>query len=235
MSYCLFIYFEGPATVSGKLASWLRGDALQWLRTDKAGEAVEDLELDVFVPETGKTGPFDDGAGPAAILQLSSRNQDALTALVGTSGFTSMFCGDALGLESDLRISLGLFEVLATPVAGEPQSRPRTARLSFVVRYYGPAEDPAAFQKFYTANHPPILARFPNIRNVFCYVPLVLPSTDIPHSKIMLGNEVVFDDLADLNGALRSDVLVALRADSANFPPFGHSTHHAMVREKLVL
>lgn len=235
MSYCLFIYFEGPATASGKLASWLRGNALQWLKTDRAAKAVEDLELDVFVPETGKTEPFDEGAGPAAVLQLSSKNQDALAALAGTSGFTSMFYGDALGLEPDLRISLGMFEVLATPVAGEPETRPRTAGLSFVVRYYGPAENPAAFQKFYTANHPPILARFPDIRNVFCYVPLVLPSTDIPHSEILLGNEVVFDDLAHLNVALRSDVLVSLRADSANFPSFGHSTHHAMMREKLVL
>lgn len=229
------MYYEGPATASGKLASWLRGDALQWLKTDKACEVAEDLELDVFVPETGKTEPFDDGAGPAAILQLSSNRKETLSALAGTPGFTDTFYGDALRLEPDLMISLGLFEVLTTQVAGEPEARPRTAGLSFFVRYYGPAESPSAFQNFYTANHPPILARFPDIRNVICYVPLVLPSTDIPHSEILLGNEVVFDDLAHLNVALRSDVLVSLRADSANFPPFGRSTHHAMVREKFVL
>ncbi len=109
--------------------------------------------------------------------------------------------------------------------------------MSFVVRYYRPAEDENAFQAFYVAHHPPILGRFPGIRNVLCYLPLAWRNAGaIATSDCMLGNEVVFDSLADLDAALASEVRHELRRDYERFPPFsGAVTHHAMLRQCLCL
>lgn len=131
-------------------------------------------------------------------------------------------------------MTFGVFRSLPFPVCGSDLIAPRTAGLSFLVRYYGPMRDVRAFQDFYTANHPPILGCLPAVRNVFCYLPQKLDAAGLPLSEIMLINEVVFDDVEQLNAALRSDVIMALKADSAQFPPFGHSTHHAMRRDRLV-
>jgi hypothetical protein len=120
---------------------------------------------------------------------------------------------------------LGLFRTLTTPVNGEVA--PREAALSLLVRYFGPMPDEGAFQNAYSDRHPPILARFPAIRNVRVYLPL----PEGPRSAIRLLNEVVFEDLDALNHALASDVLAQLRADSATLPPRGACSHHAMERE----
>ncbi len=102
------------------------------------------------------------------------------------------------------------------------------------MRYYGPTDDQAAFVRFYTHNHPPILATFPGIRNVLCYLPLDWRSNKkVPDSSLILGNEVVFDDLDALNRALESDVMPQLRADGRRFAEFGFNTHHAMRRQRI--
>ena len=106
--------------------------------------------------------------------------------------------------------------------------------MSFVVRYYGPNDDVAAFVRFYTEHHPLLLATFPGIRNVLCYLPLDWQSTGkVTDSRVILGNEVVFDDLAALKRALASDVLPRLQAEGRTFAKFGRSTHHAMQRERV--
>jgi hypothetical protein len=55
----------------------------------------------------------------------------------------------------------------------------------------------------------------------------------VPDSSMILGNEVVFDDLDALNRALESDVMPVLRADGKRFAEFGFNTHHAMRRERI--
>ncbi|MFT7265658.1 MAG: hypothetical protein ACI9A2_003745, partial [Halioglobus sp.] len=108
----------------------------------------------------------------------------------------------------------------------------RTAALSFVVRYYGPVENQAEFVDFYTKNHPPLLAKFPDIRNVLCYLPMDYEQAgNIGDDSLVIGNEVVFDNLDALNAALASDAMPALSDDSKNFAKYGYSTHHAMYRE----
>ncbi len=90
--------------------------------------------------------------------------------------------------------------------------------------------------RFYTENHPPILATLPGIRNVLCYVPVEWSQPEhVEGSGAFLGNEVVFDDLDALNAALTSDVMPVLKADGARFAPFGYNTHHAMLREAVYL
>ncbi|MHA1569402.1 MAG: hypothetical protein ACTSXZ_08020, partial [Alphaproteobacteria bacterium] len=58
--------------------------------------------------------------------------------------------------------------------------------------------------------------------------------TDIVRADYLLGNEVVFDSLEDLNAALKSEVRHELRADYKTFPRFhGRNTHCAMRRRRL--
>lgn len=228
MPHSLFLTYEGSLANSAALCKWIRTYGHKFLA---AGPSPVDLDL--FRPASGEVPLFDDGPAPAAILEICS-SREALLDLASEDEFNEAFCKDALEAVPGLVLSIGLFRRLATPVAGERSAAVRTAALSFVVRYYGPNSDERAFQTFYIANHPPILARFPAIRNVFCYLPEPLPASTIPRSDVILGNEVVFDDLASLNAALQSNVIADLKADSARFPPFGHSTHHAMTREKLM-
>lgn len=224
----LFLIYEGPPASSADLCEWIRDRPRQWLTSHPA-----QLDVDLFRPASGTVALFDDGPTPAAMLEISA-TEDVLRGLITVDAFNEIFDQEQPDRGARPEPSLGLFRKLATPVAGASSAVPRTAGLSFVVRYYGPSPDERAFQDFYTANHPPILARFPAIRNVFCYLPVAMPASAFSRSEIMLGNEVVFDDLAHLNAALISNVIADLKADSARFPPFGHSTHHAMQREKLI-
>src|SRR4029079_12134000 len=92
------------------------------------------------------------------------------------------------------------------PVADEAAAALR-APFSYVVRYHLPAEDEAAFVANYVASHPPTLARLPAIRNIMCYFPLRMPSpAGLPDPDYLIGNEVVFDDVAAFNRAMASPV-----------------------------
>lgn len=220
--YALFLTFETSGEPSQRLA-----DAAQaTLRRHSPGLSGP-AAVDLFGPhpDGGRVNLFDDPDCPALMMQMSFARRDGLDAARGA----------LVGMTTELRREghhavCGAFQVVETPVAGADACMPRTAPLSFMVRYYGPASDPGAFASHYVVHHPPILRRFPRIRNVFCYVPV---DYDLPGSRpdgVIVGNEVVFDTVEDLNAALASDVITELRADTAGFPAFGHNTHHAMFR-----
>lgn len=198
MKYSLFAVFETPGVAD-----------LAILREDVADV---DLVAEVFRPAPSQPDAFQDGEPPALVLQVEARALGPLHLLSARPEFR----------EAD---DLGLFRALETPVAGEVAAR--EAPLSFLVRYFGPMPDEAAFQAAYAERHPPILATFPGIRNVRVYLPL----NEGPRAGIRLLNEVVFDDSAALERALASEVMAELRADSATLPPRGRSAHHAMLRE----
>jgi hypothetical protein len=69
-----------------------------------------------------------------------------------------------------------------------------------------------------------------------CYFPLDLPNPpELAQAGYMLGNEVVFDDVAAFNRAMASPVRQELRAHFRAFPPFsGANTHYPMVRKRLI-
>jgi uncharacterized protein (TIGR02118 family) len=186
------------------------------------------LACDLFLPhpDHAQAPIFKDGPPPAAILEFRAQSADLLEAIAADSGL-----GRLLGKPANWRA--GHFLVRRQPVAGEAEASARTAPLSFVVRYFGPTADPAHFARHYVENHPPILARFPKIRNVLCYVPTGRFPDGFAEEPCIIRNEVVFESLADLAAALNSPILVDLRADSKTFAAFGFSTHHAMMRSTL--
>ena len=64
-----------------------------------------------------------------------------------------------------------------------------------------------------------------------CYLPLDWRSRDeIKDDRLIVGNEVVFDDLDSFRKALASDVLIEVEKDDENFKPWSYSSHHAMHR-----
>lgn len=226
MSYSLFAIYEASGSQAPVIA-----DALRAAMSVCPVGLSKHMTADLFLPEPEPVVLFDDGPAPAAILQVSVSTRASLEEVADNAWFRNSFLNVPAAFDS---VSFGAFLVRPSPVAGGDAALSRSAGLSFVVRYYGPMLDEDAFVDFYTANHPPILARLPKIRNVFCYLPQPLPKRDLPPAEVRFINEVVFDDVRNLNAALQSEVIADLKADSARFPPYGHSTHHAMRRERLL-
>ena len=229
MSYFLFAIYEAEPQVSTELAAAIEDNA----RTFLAGHN-QILNADLFVPDQEEALFFEDGPAPALMLQIEAADVETLETLVASLQFKPLFLETPLNLTPEVRPSFGIFEAVGVPVLGQKDVSPRTAPMSFVVRYYGPMPDQNAFQAFYVANHLPMLAKFPAIRNAYAFLPVSWQNPGLPQCEILLGNEVVFDNVKALNEAMQSDVIAELRKDSRQFPPFGHSTHHTMQRISLV-
>ncbi len=128
-----------------------------------------------------------------------------------------------------------LMRTHAFEIAGRgPQ--PLIAPFSYVVRYMLPAPNVEAFQAYYMKMHPPILAAFRAIRNIFCYVPVEMKSSPLRGAGYLIGNEVVFDSVSDFEKAMASPVRDRSKADVATFPAFsGLSAHYPMQRTRISL
>jgi len=207
-----------------------RAEARAWV--DGAVPAWKTLPgltaLDLYWPAEGRArDPFnDDGPGPLFIAMLSFPSREALSAAVAKAAFG--------GRSPALALTTTGFERRFYPVAGETKPGPLTAPFSYVVRYHRPAADEAASVKNYVATHPPTLAKLPGIRSVMCYFPQDILMPTVPTADTMIGNEVVFDDVAAFNIAMQSPVRQELRRHFHEFPRFtGRNTHFAMNRTRL--
>lgn len=190
------------------------------------------VALDLYTPAIGRShDPYIEHEAPPSILaMLAFANFEALE-----SAAMSPVLADGLGLLPPGTVTCTAMTSEFFPVAGEKTPAPLTAHFSYVVRYFRPAEDEALFVNSYIAEHPPILAKLPGIRNVMCYVPLRWHHPDVPPADYMLGNEVTFDDIESFNAAQASPVRAELRAHYKEFPKFsGKNTHFAMDRVRLV-
>ncbi len=221
MTIALFLTYDRPATLAPRLQEAFRERALAFLAVRPEVKSV-----DLFHPAAGEVLVFGDEVPPPLLVQIDVDTVAAAEALVAADGFA------AVAAIAERPPGLDVFQVQDFPIAqGEPV--PRTAPLSFVVRYFGPTDDDAAFARHYVTHHPPILARLPGVRNVLCYLPVAWRNrSGLKASGAFFGNEVVFDDLAALNRSMVSPVLAELRRDSSQFPRFGHNTHHAMLRRR---
>jgi uncharacterized protein (TIGR02118 family) len=126
-------------------------------------------------------------------------------------------------------------ELMSARVFPTGASPPADPCLTFFVSYRGPAEDPQAWLDHYDKHHPPIMVRFPAIRDVETYRPMQWTS-ELPFARAnsLQRNKVVFDSLDDLIAALASPVMAEMRADMAQFPPFTlGNTHFPMTTWKV--
>jgi hypothetical protein len=196
--------------------------------------------LDLYTPAQGPShDPYNhDGAGPLLMVMLEFATRDALAAAVRGATFGGAF----KALPSGVVATGAAFERLYYPVGDGTAPAPLQAPFSYVVRYHRPADDEAAFIRNYLDTHPVTQAKLPGIRSILCYLPLddVQPgnaaSTDnrLSPANYMIGNEVVFDDIAAFNGAMASPVRQELRQHFHEFPRFsGANTHYPMERIRL--
>jgi uncharacterized protein (TIGR02118 family) len=188
-------------------------------------------DLYVGVSEGAKDPLVDDGPGPLLIAMLVFADEDTL----GKAIMSAAFAQSLARLPDGVRAAGEAMECRHYTVADATAPAELRAAFSYVVRYHRPAEDEAAFVANYVATHPPTLARLPGIRNIMCYFPLDRPNPPgVAKANYMLGNEVVFDDVAAFNRAMASPVRHELRAHYRAFPPFsGANTHFPMLRRRI--
>ncbi|MBT7951027.1 MAG: hypothetical protein HN764_05335 [Gammaproteobacteria bacterium] len=227
MNIAVFVSIWSVDNSSVELNDIFRDAPLDFLKGESAVGAVE-----IYTPETGDVPKMEDIPAPTIIIQIDMNDAGAAQALVSSDKFQGLFMDKTAYSSAVEDIKLEITKAVHFPLPGNDMPPPRTAAMSFVVRYYGPVKDAAEFVGFYTNNHPPILSNFPGIRNVLCYLPLDCQNSgEVIDNRLIIGNEVVFDDLDGLKAALSSDVLALAQEDSKHFQHFGYSTHHAMHRE----
>ena len=110
--------------------------------------------LDVYAPAaTASHDPYvQDGPAPAHLAMLCFASAEALAQAASAPTF-------AAGLSDISAASCTAMCCLPFPVAGESSPASLSARFSYVVRYYRPADEEAAFVKQYLSGHPPLLGR----------------------------------------------------------------------------
>jgi hypothetical protein len=188
---------------------------------------------EVLVHSAGRTSdPYlDDGAPPALALQLYFDHIAAMESALAKGGHLQPLAAlPAAGATQQAMLAR------AFPV---PDTRFRTPEgqphCTYLVAYEGPSEDLNAWHAHYLASHPPIMARFPAIRQIEICTRLdwvgFLP---VPRAEHMQRNKVVFDDPEALTTALNSPVRHEMRADFKDFPKFfGRVTHFPMLTRRL--
>ena len=173
---------------------------------------------------------LDDGPPPALALQLYFDDIAALEAALAANGHLQALADPAVlpGVnEATQQAMLARSFPVPDPVFRTPAGAPAC---TYLVAYEGAAENLNVWLDYYIRSHPPIMARFPSIREIEICTGIdwigFLPFTRVAH---MQRNKVVFDDQAALTAALNSPVRHEMRADFKHFPPFtGPNTHYPM-------
>jgi hypothetical protein len=180
----------------------------------------------IYTPSSTSDPYLDDGRPPRLALQLYFDDIAALEAALAADGHLREL--DALRQDGAAQQAM---LVRRYPV---PDSKFRTAPgdqpCTYLVAYEGAAEDLTAWLTHYIADHPPIMARFPGIRQIEIYTCIDwcggLPWPRVTH---MQRNKVVFDDQAALTAALNSPVRHEMREAFHQFPSFtGPISHFPM-------
>lgn len=177
----------------------------------------------IFTPSSTNDPYLHDGAPPPLVLQLYFDTIEALEAAVAPGGHLQQLDRGAATQQAML---VRRFPVPDPTFRTPPGELPCT----YLVAYEGAAEDLPAWLSHYIADHPPIMARFPGIRQSEIYTCIDwcggLPWPRVTH---MQRNKVVFDSPAALTAALNSPARHAMREAFQRFPPFtGPVTHFPM-------
>ncbi|ODU55893.1 MAG: hypothetical protein ABS99_06685 [Acetobacteraceae bacterium SCN 69-10] len=230
MRFCHFITFEraGAAPPAAELAG---------LSAVLAATPGLDHAL-LHLPASAHDPYLHDGASPALALQLYFAEIAALEAALAPDGRLQALADPAL-LPSlrGATVTQQAMLVRRFPVP-EPDSgvAEEAAQCTYLVSYQGAAEDLDAWLAHYIAEHPPIMARFPGIRQIEITTRLDwLGSLPFARVAYMQRNKVVFDSPAALTAALASPVRDEMRADFHRFPPFtGPTTHFPMLTRPML-
>lgn len=227
MTFAYFLHVDGAADAQQDLQSWADQRMGPALRRASPASRIE-----AYAPE-GVADPYlGNETGKLLILRANFQSPAALETAMQDNEVRAALA--AMPRSGEVRATAEFFSIQPCPLL-DGSTPPRRAPVSFVVRYYRPIEREREFTDYYIGHHPPIMARFPRIRNIYCYLPVDWEgATSVASADSFLGNEIVFDSVADLDAALSSAARHELREDFKNFLPHeGEVTHFAMRRRLL--
>lgn len=231
MTIAIFITIWAATAATAEVDNYFRNSPLAWLKSTTVVDVVE-----FYTPASVQLSIMQESGAPAMMIEVNTDSVEKAKELAYSDEFKKLFTNRSLYPFAVDKINVEILEVVNFDLPGLESPPQRTAQLSFVVRYYGPVKNHSGYVDSYTKHHPPVLARFPGIRNVLCYLPIDWRSSgEVTDSRLIIGNEVVFDNLAALNTALQSPVMDEVSEDGKQLAKFniGDGTHHAMNREQV--
>jgi uncharacterized protein (TIGR02118 family) len=107
--------------------------------------------------------------------------------------------------------------------------------VSYFVSYRGSSSDPDLFRAHYENQHAAILRRFPKIKSLVVHQPTSWNDPmPVRRGETFLLAQMKFDNVAELDSALRSEARREARDDFHRFPAFsGDVFHEAMIAKEL--
>jgi len=228
MDVCLFLIAPTRA-VPGETAAAIDTNGLAEFAATMAG--LRRLVVHTPLPGGAHDPYLHDGAPPCCALQLYFDDLGKLEDTLRDGGAAHAFA-DAARFPALAGATL-VHQAMAVrrfPVP-EPSAFAEGEQCTYLVSYEGPANDFDAWLAHYLDHHPPIMGRFPGIREIEIYTRVdyrgTMPGT---RSQAMQRNKVVFDSPQALQAALASPVRHAMREDFTRFPPFNGATLHFPMR-----
>ena len=226
-SYVVFFACDDPAiAVSDEDRAAVRS-AVQRLPGLKRGR--------LYTPETASDLYNDDGASPLFGFQLDFADLGDLEAATSRSGALQAIA--APGALSSLADAEATQQAMLTRSFEVPEPKPLSPEAcSYVVHYPGPAADTNAWLSHYIAHHPPIMRRFPGVRELEILTRIdwidAMPWRRVQHLQ---RNRILFDSAGALEAALHSPVRREMRADFGEFPAYEGGNFHYPVATQEVL
>jgi hypothetical protein len=227
MRFCYFVTFEDMG--SGASIDAADKAAMRALIAATPGLSHADLHTPTVTADIYTA----DGPSPPLALQLYFNDLVELEAAAATDGhLQGLARPGAFPSLAGAEASQQAMYARHFPVDAEAATEPRC---SFLVHYPGPAADLNAWLTHYIASHPPIMRRFPGIRQIEILSRVDwIDAMPFRRAQHMQRNRVVFDSNDALTAALQSPVRHELRADFHKFPPFeGGSFHFPMISEAI--
>jgi hypothetical protein len=227
MMFCWFAQYRDPVEPQSRASQ----AEVAWLADFLA--VTPDLRQALIYTPSRTSDPYlDDGPPPQLAMQLYFDDIASLEAAVSDGGHLHGLA--AQGALASLRDAGVTQQAMLVRRFGVPDPTFRMAAgehpCTYLVAYEGEADDLDAWLAHYIADHPPIMARFPGIRQIEIYTCIDwCGSVPWPRVRHMQRNKVVFDSAAALTSALNSPVRHDMRASFGRFPPFtGPITHFPM-------
>jgi hypothetical protein len=180
----------------------------------------------IYTPSSTSDPYLNDGPPPELALQLYFDDIVELEVAIASGGHLHELAGLPAEGATQQAMLVRRHPVPDPVFRTPPGERPCT----YLVAYEGTADDLPAWLAHYVADHPPIMARFPSIRQIEIYTCMDwCGGLPWPRAAHMQRNKVVFDSQAALTAALNSPVRHEMRASFNRFPPFtGPVTHFPM-------
>lgn len=195
-------------------------------------------EARIYTPAATKDPYLDDGRPPSLVVQSYFAELQALEAAFGKGGaLQGLVAPDLLPSQAGVEIVQEALAVRHYPVPDPVFQTPAgVPHCTYLVSYRGPAQDINAWLTHYINHHPPIMARFPGIRQIeICSRLDWCGALPVPVLAHMQRNKVVFDSPEALTAALNSPVRHEMRADFHEFPAYeGGNTHFPMLTRVVV-